>query len=264
MADISEGHRPMIAFVARVGAECPGALRGSPLDQMVPNLKHATLAEEVAFIRNESLMRKIEQGLEAAEQRPQVEAVQRFATTVASIRWSDPRITYLVKTFSEIELQRIYMAQRDICRDIREWVASGYRKVPPPESGELRGAVGRRWTHAVAALGCGKFSPATPTVVLRALQPDQQPGAHPTTREVEVMQFQLSFEESDAREGATRSLIQALGISPSVAKPRQRKHARRSPHVLALQAPRGVPHRCSGIPDYLSQPTTGPSGAAGP
>jgi hypothetical protein len=183
---------------------------------------------------------------------------------VASIRWSNPRITYLVKTFIEIELQRRHMPQLDVCRDIREWVASGYRKVPPPESDELRGAIGRRWMLAVAALGCGKFSPATPTAVLRAVQPYQQPGADPTTREVEVMQFQLSFEESDARASATQSLMEALGISPSVTKPRRRrKHPRRSPHVLALHAPRGVPQRCSGIPDHLSEPTTGPSGAAG-
>ncbi len=81
----------MAAFVAHVGAECPGMLRDTPLDKVVPNLKHASFAEEVAFVRNESLMRKIEQGLEAVEQRPQVAAVQQFATTVASIRWSNPR-----------------------------------------------------------------------------------------------------------------------------------------------------------------------------
>jgi len=264
MADLPAGRRPMAAFVADVGAECPGALRGTPLDAVVPQLRHASRAEVLAVLYNDNVMRKIDQRLEAADQMPQAAAVQRFATTVASIRWSNPRVAYLVNTFIEVELQRRHMPQLDVCRAIREWVASGYRKVPSPASGELRGAIARRWERAVAALGCGKFSPATPTVVLRALQPYQQPGAHLTTRDVEVMEVQLSFEESDARESAARSLTQVLGISSSVTKPRRRNHPRRSPHVLALRAPPGPPQSCSGKPDYLSEPTTGPVGAVVP
>jgi hypothetical protein len=259
MADLPAGRGPMAAFVAHVGGECPGALRGTPLEnQIVP--RHPSVADELALFENGNLTTEIEQGLEGAQQVRQAAAVARFDATVASIRWSDPRITYLIKTFIEIEQQHRHMAQRGVCRDIREWVASGYHKVSPSASDELPVAIERRWTRAVAALGCGKFSPATPTVVLRALQLYQQPGAHPTTRDIEVMEFQLSFEESDARGGAVRSLQQALGISPSVNKPlRRRKHPRLSPHVLALHAPPGIPQRCSGKPDYLSEPVKEPT-----
>lgn len=264
VADLPAGRGPMAAFVVRVGTECSGALRGTPLDQIVLHPRHPSRAEVLAVLHNSNLRRKIEQGLEEAQQTPQAAAVARFATTVASIRWGNPRIADLVKTFGEIELQRRHMRQRNVCRDIREWVASDYRKVPSATSTELSGATGHRWMLDVAALGCGKFSPANPRVVLRALQPYQQSGAYPTTRDVEVMEIQLSFEEADDRENAARSLWHALGVSPSVTNPqRRRKHSRRSPHVLALGAP-PAPPRCSGKPDRLSEVVKDPAGESSP
>jgi hypothetical protein len=264
MAGLPAGRGPMALLVEHVGAECPGALRGTPLDQTAPQLRESTRAEILTTIHNDDLTTKIEQALDLAAQGPQAAAVKRFVTTAASIRWDNPRIAYLVKTFLEIELQRHRVTQLDVCRAIKEWVASGYQKVPPPVTREPQGDVGRRWMRAVAALGCQEFAAATPRVVLRALNPYQQPGARPTTRDVEVMEIQLSFEEAEARQGAARSLAQVLGLSRSLSKSmRQDKHSKHSPHVLALNAPREPPD-CSGRPGHRSEPTATPSSAVGP
>jgi hypothetical protein len=196
----------------------------------------------------------IERGLETAQHEPQAAAIQRFATTVAAIHWSDPRIADLVNTFIEIELQRRHMSQLDVCQEIREWVSSGYHKLLAPTSAELSGAIGRRWMLDNAALGCGKFSPATPREVLRALGPYQQPGGHPTTREIEIMEIHLGLEEARARGGATRSLSQALGLSTTLSK----RSKRRRP-ITALNAP-PEPMGCSGQPDQISEPVKEPVG----
>ncbi len=254
MADLPAGSRPMAVFETHVRAECPGALRGTPVDHIAPLPKGASVGQERAQFEDARFAVEVGQSLEAAQQQRLETAVQRFATTVASIRWSNPLVAYLVKTFMEIELERRHMPQLDVCRAIREWVASGYRKVPVLTPAELRGAIGRRWERAVAALGCGKFSPADPREVLRALRPYQQPGGHPTTRDVEVMEIQLSLEESRARKGATRSLRQALGMSTI----RSKRSKRRRP-LTALNAP-PEPIGCSGKPDYLSEPVKEPAG----
>lgn len=254
MADLFAGRRPMAAFVAHVRAECPGALRGTPVDHIEPLPKGASVGQERAQFQDARFAVEVERSLEAAQQQRLETAVQRFATTVVSIRWSNPLVAYLVKTFIEIELERRHMPQLDVCRAIRGWAASGYRKVPVLTPAEPRGAIGRRWERAVAALGCGKFSPADPREVLRALRPYQQPGGHPTTRDVEVMEIQLSLEESRARKGATRSLRQALGMSTI----RSKRSKRRRP-LTALNAP-SEPIGCSGKPDYLSEPVKEPVG----
>ncbi len=251
MADLSAGRRPMAAFEAHVRAECPSALRGTPVGHIAPLPKGASVGQERTQFQDARLAVEVEQSLEAAQRQRLETAVQRFAKTVASIRWSNPLVAYLVKTFIEIELERRHMSQLDVCRAIRGWVASGYRKVPMLTPTEPRGAIGRRWERAVAALGCGKFSPADPREVLRALRPYQQPGGHPTTRDVEVMEIQLSLEESRARKGATRSLRQALGMSATPSK----RSKRRRP-LAALNAP-PEPIGCSGKPDYLSEPPAG-------
>lgn len=262
-ADLAAGQGPMSAFVARVGAECPGSLRGTPLDQRLPD--HPSSAQTLAILSNHNLTAALERGLEKAEQEPQAAALARFVKTVDALRWSDPRITYLVKRFMQIELQRRH-SESHVCRDIREWVASGYRKVPSPTSGqptsyEAHGAIAHRWTLAAAALGCGRAAPPIPMVVLRAIEHYQQRGARPTGRDLEVLEWQIYFEGLRASTDAARSLTEMLGISRAVTEQRlpqrrSRKPPRLSPHALALQIrlPPQARERCTGKPDSLVDP----------
>ncbi len=259
-AELGAAQGPMAAFAARVGTECPGALRGTPLGQRV--LSHPSSAQTLAILNNHNLTATLERGIERAEEEPQAPALARFVKTLDSLRWGDPRIAHLVTTFGEIELQRRDM-QRDVCREIREWVASGYRKVPPPTSGqptsyEAHGAIAHRWTLAAAALGCGRSAPPIPMVVLRAIERYEQPGARPTGRDVEVMEWQLYFEELRARKAAVASLAQVLGISRAVIEQpgRQRKHPTLSPHALALliRLPQQAREQCTGKPDNVVEP----------
>jgi hypothetical protein len=248
-ADLPAGRIPMAALIGHVRAACAGALRGTPLSQPVPPVQSMSPGQKQVWLKYTRLTRRIEEVLEAAQQRRLDTAIKRFTATVASSRWNDPRITDLVNTFIQIERQRLYTPQPDVCREIKKWMVSDYRQLPAPlYVGEPGGAIGRRWTHDVAVLGCGKFSPATPRVVLTALRSYQRPGAQPTTRQVELMEISLTFEESYARTNANRSLAQALGLPV----PRT-KLSTRLPSAAALNAFHEPPG-CSGQPDRLYQP----------
>lgn len=247
-ADLPAGRGPMAALIGDVRAACPSTLRGTPLSQPVPPVQSMSPGQKQMRLKYGKLTRRIEEALEAAQQRRLETAVKRFAATVASIRWTDPRITDLVNTFIQIELQRLRAPQPDVCREIKKWVASGYRQLPAPlYVGEPGGAIGRKWTRDVAALGCGKFSPANPREVLRALRLYQRPGAQPATRQIEVMEIRLSFEESYARANAARSLARALGLP--VSWPISKRQ-----HPITGLNGFHEPPGCTGKPDLISEP----------
>jgi hypothetical protein len=249
MADLAAGRAPMTAFVARVRAECPDALRDTPLYYFKRRVKGASVAHERALVGEARFSGEIEDVLEAAQQVRQTAVVLRFAKTVDTIRWNNPVVTDLIRAFVEIELERRHIGQLiDVCHAIKEWANSGYRKPPVLIPIEPGGALGERWVRDVAALGCGKFSPADPGVVLTALRRYQQPGSHPTTREVEIMEFRLFVEESRARKGAARSLRQALGLSTT-----RRQRPRHGRPINALRLP-SEPPGCSGKPDLIFEP----------
>lgn len=251
MADLPAGRGPMAGFVMHVRAECPDALRGTPVDDVTPLARN--MARRRAQLRDARFVVEIEQSLEVAEQESQTAAARRFATTVASIRWSDPRIADLVNTFIQIELQRRQMPQPDVCRAIREWAIGGYQNGPVLTPAEPRGALGRKWMLEMAALGCGKLSPAPPMQVLRALRPYQQPGGHPTTREVEVLEGHLALEELRARGDAARSLDQALGLLTT-----RHKRSKRQRSTTGLVPPPELPS-CSDKPELLSEQVNEPA-----
>jgi hypothetical protein len=238
-------------LVAHVSTECPGVLRNTPAAHLEPFARYRSVAQRLAALRAASVSTEVERSLEAAEQEPQQAAVQRFLASVESIRWNDPWITELVRAFAGIERQRHGVPQLDVCRMIREWVSSGYRKPPAAVAEEPTGQLGRRWMLASAALGCGKFSPANPLQVLRALRRYQQPGASPTTRDVETMEEHLVVAESQGRGSAAEALGTALGLPAT----RPRSIPRR--HRVALPELRG----CSGKPELISEPVKEPAGA---
>jgi hypothetical protein len=224
--DLSAGRGPMSAFIAHIRAQCPDALRATPLDHVRPIARSTLIGEKlVRAVENAGFLGGIEQILEADQQSRQMAAFQRFAKTVASIRWDNPVVTGLAQTFIKIELLRRHNIQLvNVCHAIKKWSRNDYRRPPilvPVEPSEI---LANRWSRDVAALGCGKFSPATPRELLRALRPHQQPGGQLTTRSIEIMEQHLFFEEERARSVARLSLGRALGLSTARRKPLNYRH----------------------------------------
>jgi hypothetical protein len=253
IASLSAGRVPMAAFVARVQANCGGLLRGAPVQLGSLMVQNMSVAEQRVALEKARFILELEQSIETAQREAQAAAAERFATSVASLRWSDSRITTLVHTYVEIEMQDRHMPPLDVCKKLREWASTDYRTAPAPMPVELHGALGRKWVQAVAALGCGKFSPATPQKVSAALRRYQHAGAQPSTRSVELLEVHLTLEELRTSLSAKRSLFNAIGLSPSGIRRSRHRHRRGS----SKTAPGELP-ACTGEPELLSRQVAGP------
>jgi hypothetical protein len=256
IASLSAGRAPMAAFVAHVQADCDGVLHGAPGQVSSRPLREMSAAQQRVELEKAIFIGELEQSVETVQREVQAVAAERFATSVDSLRWSDPRVTDMVHTYVAIEMQQRHMAPLDVCKKLREWASTGYRKVPAPTRPfEPRGALGRKWVRAVAALGCGKFSPATPQKVLAALRRYQHAGAQPSTRSIELLEARFTLEEHRASLSAKRSLFNAIGLSPSGIRRSRHRHRRGSTETAPGELP-----TCTGEPELLSHQVTGPVG----
>lgn len=256
VASLPAGRAPMVAFVAHVQAGCGGILSGAPVHLSSLPLREMSAAQQRVELEKAVFIEALNQSVERVQQEAQAAAAERFATSVDSLRWSDPRVTDLVHTYVAIEMQRRHMASLDVCRKLREWASTGYRKVPPPtQPFEPHGALGRKWMRAAAVLGCGKFSPAVPEKVLAALRRYQRAGAQPSTRSIELLEARLILEEARTSLAAKRSLFHAIGLPPW----RTRRPRHRARHGSSETRPGGLPG-CTGEQELLSHQVTGPVG----
>jgi hypothetical protein len=259
-AGLAAGQAPMAALVAHVGASCPGSLRGTPADNPTVRGSSGSGAGLRTQLAATAFFLGLEQSLEVAQRQPLAAATQRFEATVAAIRWSDPRINNLMQTFAQITSQEHRRTEPDVCREISQWLSSGYRTLPALTQPELRGAIGRRWMREMAALGCGRFSSANSTSVLSALSLYEPPGVRPTVREVAASEQRLQIEEHHARAHAAQALGRALGID--VALPQRassREGSKRSRVNEAQNA--GRLSRCTGKPELVSETVKEPADA---
>lgn len=256
IASLPAGRAPMAAFVAHVQADCGGILHGAPGRVSSRPLREMSAAQQRVELERAIFITELEESVETVQREAQAVAAERFATLVDSLRWGDPRVTALVHTYVAIEMQQRHMAPLDVCKKLREWVSTGYRKVPAPARPfEPRGALGRKWVRAVAALGCGMFAPAIPQEILRALRHYQPAGAQPSARSIELLEARFALEEHRASLDAKVSLFHALGLTPSGT--RRSTHRRRPGSSEAFS--RELP-ACTGEPDLLSHQVSGPVG----
>lgn len=248
IASLPAGRAPMAMFVAQVQADCGGVLHGIPGHVSSRPLREMSAAQQRVELEKAIFIEELEQSVETVRQEAQAEAAERFATSVDSLRWRDPRVTDMVHTYVAIEMQQRHIAPLDVCKKLGEWASTGYRKVPAPTRPfEPRGALGRKWVHAVAALGCGMFSPVIPQEILRALRSYQRAGAQPSARSIELLEARFALEEHRASLAAKVSLFHVLGLTPSGT--RRSTHRRRRGSSEAL--PRELP-ACTGEPELLS------------
>lgn len=216
-ADLSADQREAGEFVVRARTECGGLLRGQGSAVTMRHVPAGPItrwsAQQLALVeRANYLATLLTEDLEAAQSRSHGAAVRRFAASVEALRWDDPQMTALAHTFARIELLRLNAPPPDICRPLKEWVASGYTKMPslvPPQS---EGTLGVEWRRDAAALGCGRYTEVTAKEMIRALTPFQRPGASPNIRRIALLELRASVAESGATRGAMQSLRGALGL----------------------------------------------------
>jgi hypothetical protein len=101
------------SLLARVRRECPKVAAGSPQD---------TDSEALTF--------ELVGEMRLAATRPNAPAVAAFARAVAPLRWSNPRLTSAVRSYSRQLRKQSQLAIPDVCAEVRAWVASGFHALP--------------------------------------------------------------------------------------------------------------------------------------
>jgi hypothetical protein len=106
-------------------SECPNVLAGAPTGSQLGQLG----TEEVEVIGYTLI-------------KPSDPAAVRFAQAISHLRWSNTRVTALVHALAAQDLAEANLAIPNLCADMKTWVASGYRTIPPDASRFLKTAEG--------------------------------------------------------------------------------------------------------------------------
>jgi len=107
------GVKALARFRARIGAECAGALAGS-----AESAERGEINAEVLHVATTVVTL------------PAAPALARFSGIVARLRWTSSQLTGLIRSQALAQLRLAKVALPDLCEDIKEWVAGGYRTLP--------------------------------------------------------------------------------------------------------------------------------------
>lgn len=111
--------KAIAALEAQVFSECSGVLVGAP-----PHVKGEKTNQSADEVNQELLS----VGFGAAEQ-VQHPADARFAKTVRRLRWSNSKLTRLLRSLAIEQAEQAAIPPPDLCADMKFWVASDYTAV---------------------------------------------------------------------------------------------------------------------------------------
>jgi hypothetical protein len=100
-------------------AGCPGVLTGAP-----PHVKGERTNESDLHVSEELLIVTL-----GTAERVEHAELARFARTVRRLRWSNPKLTRLLRSLALESDEQSAIPVPDLCSDLRFWVSSGYTAV---------------------------------------------------------------------------------------------------------------------------------------
>jgi hypothetical protein len=206
--DLADGRTRMAAVVARIGAGCPGVLRDAPTEAQASSGSR----------RNESLLLyELLNALTVAQRRAGAKAVRRFVRAATAIKWHDPRVTNLVHALAHVEGERLRVALPAVCRDLKAWAATGYRRLPMDIALQMAEPDEEMLRKDARALGCTAFvyTLAPEAAVLEALRRYQRRGAPVTAEELGRLESTVKSAEARLRRQELGQVLKRLGAPSS-------------------------------------------------
>jgi hypothetical protein len=108
------------ALKAQVKAECADVLASAP-----PHVKGEKTNRSENEISNELLFTAF-----GAAEHIQHPSYERFAKTVRRLRWSNPRLTRLLRSLALEQAEQSAIPTPNLCADLKSWVANRFTTVP--------------------------------------------------------------------------------------------------------------------------------------
>jgi hypothetical protein len=179
------------ARASEIAGECPSALTYAPRDAAF-----GEIGEEASTT------------LFYAGLAPSGAARLGFARAVGRLRWSNPRLTRLVRGQAAEEAARVALGLPDVCADIEAWKASAYAALPQSATG---------FTARVEAIESGGYvgpsEQLREAVIMRLLKPYEGRGERRIVKQIERSEHRTDRTLGVAEEAARARLAAALGVA---------------------------------------------------
>ncbi len=111
--DLPKGLANVNRYAKEVAAQCPQAAAKSPQNYGAEQLDDEVVA-----------------ALTVVGYRTGAGPIKTFYNAVKGLHWSNPQLTRAVKTFATKLDKLVGLTVPNLCGDIKEWVASGYQRLP--------------------------------------------------------------------------------------------------------------------------------------
>ncbi len=190
-AEVAARTAAIEARASEIGGECPSVLTYAPRDAAFAELGEE--AETTAFFL----------GME-----PQRPMLLRLAQTIERLRWSDRRLTRLVRAEAAEERAIVTLALPDPCADVAAWKASGYAALPPSAATFL---ARERSLESRSVVGPSEES--RETAIMRLLRPYERPAQRRIARRIERLEAQIDSRQRAAQASAEKTLAAAWGVA---------------------------------------------------
>jgi hypothetical protein len=179
------------AHASEIGGECPSVLIYAPRDAAFGELGYE--ANMTAFFAG------------TAPERPML---LRVAHTIERLRWSDRRLTRLVRAEAAEESAFATLALPDVCADIAAWKANEYAALPQGAASFLA-----RVRTIESQSFVGPSEEWRETVILRLLRLYETPAERQTAGRVERLEAQIGRRLRAAGTIAEEELATAWGVA---------------------------------------------------
>jgi hypothetical protein len=131
----------------------------------------------------------------------------RLAHAIEHLRWSDRRLTRLVRAEVAEERAIATLALPDVCADIAAWKASGYAALPQSAARFLTRV------YAIESLSVvGQSEEFREAAIMRLLRPYERPAERQTARRIERLEAQIGRRLTAAGAIARKKLAAAFGV----------------------------------------------------
>jgi hypothetical protein len=231
------------AIAARISGECPGILTNAPPHEEVfgfglvgpgpvgPISQAPSNARAVGERHRQSrqlgdLKLELSFALEDSRTQPDREAAVALIRALTPLKWSNPKITFLVQVIAAAAKEELEIPAPPVCEDMKSWVASSYKTLTPVSREiESRSEALLKRSFEIIALAVQTPIQTFPKI----LAPYENAFDRALVRHTEALDRQLN-KGSDTQAAVRKRVEAAVGLP--VAKPPKPKRPAKRPVVI--------------------------------
>jgi hypothetical protein len=183
LANIPVSNAAAMSFAVDVGGECHGVLASAPSEELDPSGPPTPRARgelQRSQLQMNTIQDELGRSFYAATYQSDRAAYAAYASQVASLSWTDPRIAVLVRFEANRSLEDDTPMVGDPCSDMKAWAQSGYHVLSPS-------------SKAFEAAQQARQSQTAPTGSIGALlKPSEGPAARTLLRRTHALRLKLA------------------------------------------------------------------------